>query len=121
MTVTRGEIWYADLDPTKGSEQSGVRPVLILQNDAVSRYTSTVLAVPLTTNLTRASLPTSTRIRAGEGGLPADSIALCHQTRALDVRRLSDRLGIVSSEVMHGIDAVMMFALGIEINDQAGP
>jgi mRNA interferase MazF len=81
MTVGRGEIWLADLNPTRGSEQAGVRPVLIFQNDRVSRFSTTVLAIPLTTNLRRASLPTCAQISKGEGGLASDSVALCHQLR----------------------------------------
>ena len=88
MTVGRGEIWLADLNPTRGSEQAGVRPVLIFQNDMVSRFTATVLTIPLTTNIRRAFLPTCTRISKGEGGLASDSVALCHQLRVLDTTRL---------------------------------
>lgn len=79
MTVQRGELWWAELDPTQGSEQAGTRPVLIFQNDAVSRFTTTVLAIPLTTNLRRALLPTGVRISAGEGGLTSDSVVLCNR------------------------------------------
>lgn len=79
MTVRCGEICWADLDPIRGSEQVGVRPVLIFQNDAVSRFTTTVLAIPLTTNLRRALLPSCVRIPQGEGGLTSESVALCYQ------------------------------------------
>jgi mRNA interferase MazF len=120
LTVSRGEIWYADLDPTQGSEQSGVRPVLVVQNDAVNRYTSTILSVPLTTNLSRASLPTCIWIPAGDGGLASDSVALCHQTRALDVRRLTERLGSLSPEVMRSVTAVLAFSFGIRASEESG-
>jgi mRNA interferase MazF len=100
MTVGRGEIWLADLNPTRGSEQAGVRPVLIFQNEMVSRFTATVLTIPLTTNIRRASLPTCTQISKGEGGLASDSVALCHQLRVLDTTRLRRKLGTVSQATL---------------------
>lgn len=83
MTIKRGEIWLADLTPTRGSEQAGTRPVLILQNNSVNRFTTTFLAIPLTTNLRRAALPTCALLPVGEGGLAHESVALCHQLRVL--------------------------------------
>ena len=112
MTVGRGEIWVADLNPTRGSEQAGVRSVLIFQNDIVSRFTATVLAIPLTTNLRRASLPTCMQISKGEGGLASDSVALCHQLRVLDTTRLQRKLGTVSQTTLLTIESVVMFTLG---------
>ena len=88
MTVMRGEIWLADLNPTRGSEQAGTRPVLILQNNVINKYTTTILAIPLTTNLRRAALPSCVQISKGEGGLASDSVVLCHQLRVLDKTRL---------------------------------
>src|SRR5438132_14341600 len=105
MTIRRGEIWLADLNPSRGSEQAGIRPVLIFQNNSINRFTSTFLTIPLTTNLRRASLPTCVLVREGEGGLARDSVALCHQLRVLDKLRLVRRLGIVSDEVMTGIES----------------
>ena len=69
MTVRRGERWLADLDPARGSEQTGSRPVLVVQNDVISKFTTTVLTIPLTTNLRRASLPSCVLLAKGEGGL----------------------------------------------------
>jgi len=88
MTVRRGEIWLANLNPIRGSEQAGTRPVLIFQNDAINRFTTTFLSIPLTTNLRRASLPSCLTIPQGEGGLSKESVALCHQLRVLDGARL---------------------------------
>ena len=76
MIVKRGEIWLADLNPIRGSAQAGVRPVLIFQSDTINRFTTTVLAIPLTTNLRRASLPSCVRISKDEGGLTNDSVPL---------------------------------------------
>jgi mRNA interferase MazF len=98
MIVQRGEIWFANLNPARGSEQAGMRPVLIFQNDAINRLTTTVLAIPFTTNLRRAALPSCVRIAQGEGGLEVDSVVLCHQLRALDKSRLQRKLGTVSHE-----------------------
>jgi mRNA interferase MazF len=112
MTVGRGEIWLADLNPTRGSEQAGVRPVLIFQNDIVSRFSTTVLAIPLTTNLRRASLPTCAQISKGEGGPASDSVALCHQLRVLDTTRLRRKLGMVSQATLSTIESVVLFTLG---------
>ena len=113
MTVRRGEIWWADLNPIRGSEQAGVRPVLILQNDAINKFTSTVLAIPLTTNLRRAALPSCVLIPRGEGGLASDSVALCHQLRVLDTNRLQRKLGTVSSAILTMVEQRLLFTLGI--------
>jgi mRNA interferase MazF len=90
--IRRGEIWLANLNPTQGSEQAGIRPVIIFQNDLVSRYSSTILTIPLTTNQRRASLPICLGIPQGEGGLTQDSVALCFQMRVLNKTRLIKNL-----------------------------
>ena len=113
MTVKRGEVWYAELSPTRGSEQAGTRPVLVVQNDAVNRFTTTVLAIPLTTNLRRAALPTCVQVVIGEGGLPDESVLLCHQMRALDKNRLRNRLGAVSEQTMVTVESCILFTLGV--------
>ena len=113
MTVSRGEIWLADLNPTQGSEQSGTRPVLIFQNNSINRFTSTFLTIPLTTNLRRASLPTCVFVRQGEGGLIKDSVALCHQLRVIDKLRLLRRLGTVSDDVMMAVESCVAFTTGM--------
>ena len=115
MTVQRGEVWLADLNPTRGAEQAGTRPVLILQNDAVNPFTRTVLAVPFTTNLRRALLPSCVHVAKGEGGLTTDSVALCHQLRVLDKARLLHRLGAVSPEALAAAEDCVLFTLGIEL------
>ncbi|MBI1763599.1 MAG: type II toxin-antitoxin system PemK/MazF family toxin [Acidobacteria bacterium] len=115
MNVKRGEIWLADLDPIQGSEQAGIRPVLILQNNHINRFTTTILAIPLTTNVQRAALPTAVLIAQGEGNLMKDSVALCHQMRALDVTRLRRRFGLVSDAVIVKIETRLLYALGIKL------
>lgn len=113
MIVKRGEIWLADLNPVRGSEQAGVRPVLIFQNNTINRFTTTVLAIPFTTNLRRASLPSCIRISTGDGGLTNDSVALCHQLRVLDQMRLRHKLGTVKQDTLSTIENCVLFTMGI--------
>jgi mRNA interferase MazF len=113
MTIRRGEIWLANLNPTRGSEQTGIRPVLIFQTDLLNRFTTTVLTIPLTTNLRRASLPSCVSISREEGGLVSDSVALCHQLRVLDKSRLQRKLGTVSQQTLSAIESGMLFTMGI--------
>lgn len=113
MTIRRGEVWLAELNPIRGFEQAGIRPVLILQNNSINRFTNTFLAIPLTTNLRRASLPTSVFLAESEGGLDKDSVALCHQLRVLDKSRLMRRLGLISELKLAEIDRCVLFTIGI--------
>jgi mRNA interferase MazF len=113
LTPVRGELWWATLDPIVGSEQGGRRPVLILQNDAISGFTSTMIAVPLTTNLRRSQLPSSAFIPSAGTGLISDSVALCHQMRVLDKARLHSRIGTVTPEVTLQVEYAVLFTLGI--------
>jgi mRNA interferase MazF len=113
MTVKRSEVWLADLNPTRGSEQAGTRPVLIFQNDLINKFTTTVLTTPFTTNLRRASLPSCVQVSEGEGGLDSDSVALCHQLRVLDKTRLQRKLGELSEGTMAAIESRVVFTMGI--------
>ncbi len=111
--MKHGEIYLADLNPTQGSEQAGRRPVLVFQNDLISRFTRTVVCIPFTTNLRRAQLPSCLLVQAREGGLARDSVLLCHQIRVLDQNRLITRLGQVSDSILAEVDRVVTFTLGI--------
>ena len=113
MIIKRGEVWLAELNPVRGSEQAGTRPVLIIQNNSINRFTNTFLTIPLTTNLRRASLPTCVLLSEGEGGLLKDSVALCHQLRVLDKSRLVRRLGSVSGLTLDALDRCVLFTIGI--------
>ena len=115
MTILRGEIWLAELSPVRGSEQAGTRPVLVMQTNAINRFTTTVLVIPFTTNLRRASLPSCIQVSAGEGGLSSESVALCHQLRVLDKTRLTKRLGEVGAATLEKIETCVLFTLGIKI------
>jgi mRNA interferase MazF len=112
MTIERGEVWLANLEPTRGSEQAGTRPAIVFQNDMISRFSTTVLTIPLTSNLRRASLPTCLLISSGDGGLAQDSVALCHQMRALDKTRLLRKLGQLKPETIKQLEEIVLFTLG---------
>ncbi|MDY7014376.1 MAG: type II toxin-antitoxin system PemK/MazF family toxin, partial [Cyanobacteriota bacterium] len=105
----------ANLNPVQGSEQAGTRPVIVFQNDVVSQYSTTIIAIPLTTNQRRASLPICLPIAQGDGGLSQDSVALCFQLRVLDKTRLIRRLGQLSSETVVKLEEVVLLTLGIEL------
>ena len=114
MTARRSEIWYADLDPTQGSEQAGVRPVLVFQNNRINAAISTAIVIPLTTNLRRAALPSCLQVARGEGGLTMESVLLCHQMRVLDEARLTRKLGQVSEQIMADAENCVLYTLGIQ-------
>jgi mRNA interferase MazF len=110
--LKRGQIWLADLNPTQGSEQAGIRPVIIFQNDLVSQFSTTTIAIPLSTNQRRAALPICLLIEQGNGGLSQDSIALCFQMRVLDKTRLSRLLGQLNLEIIDRLEEVVLLTLG---------
>ena len=103
-TVKRGEIYYADLSPVVGSEQGGVRPVLIVQNDTGNRHSPTVIAAAITSQMGKAKLPTHIELQAMRYGLPKESVVLLEQVRTLDKQRLRQRMGQVDSDVMEKVD-----------------
>jgi mRNA interferase MazF len=110
--LKRGEVWLADLNPTQGSEQAGIRPIIIFQNDLISQFSTTIIAIPLTTNQRRAALPICLPIEQGNGGLSQDSVALCFQMRVLDKMRLIRQLGQLSPEVIAELEQVVLLTLG---------
>ena len=93
MSVKRGDIYYADLSPVVGSEQGGLRPVLIIQNDVGNRYSPTVIAAAITSRMGKTRLPTHIDIYAERAGLAKDSVILLEQIRTLDKRRLKEKMG----------------------------
>ena len=112
-SVKRGDIYYADLSPVVGSEQGGMRPVLIIQNDVGHRYSPTVIAAAITSRLGKTKLPTHIDIHADRAGLSRDSIVLLEQLRTLDKRRLRERLGALDEESMREIDHAIAVSLGL--------
>jgi mRNA interferase MazF len=111
--MIRGEVWLAGLDPVRGSEQAGTRPVLILQADPLNAFLRTVVVIPFTTNLAWARFPYCVLLSAGDGGLISDSVALCHQIRVSDKTRLLRRLGQISDAGMAAVEQAIRVTVGM--------
>ncbi|MCD7944487.1 MAG: type II toxin-antitoxin system PemK/MazF family toxin [Clostridia bacterium] len=111
--VRRGDIYYADLSPVIGSEQGGVRPVLIVQNDVGNRYSPTVIAAAITSRTDKTSLPTHIDISAYNTGLSKSSVVLMEQIRTLDKRRLCERIGHLDEDFMGVIDEALSVSFGL--------
>ena len=112
MDIKRGEVFYADLSPVVGSEQGGVRPVLILQNDVGNKYSPTVIVTAITSQLGKAKLPTHVELPAGEYNLPKNSVALLEQIRTLDKRRLQEKVTTLSPAKMKEVNKALLISLG---------
>ena len=112
-SVKRGDIYYADLSPVVGSEQGGMRPVLIVQNDTGNRYSPTVIVAAITSQTGKAKLPTHIDLAAQNSGLTRDSVVLLEQIRTLDKRRLREKMGRVDKELMDKIDAAIAVSFGL--------
>lgn len=113
LTVKRGEIYYADLSPVVGSEQGGIRPVLIIQNDVGNRYSPTVIAAAITSQREKAKLPTHIALIAESCGLTKDSVILLEQIRTIDKRRLKERMGSIPIEAMKQVDHALEISFGL--------
>ncbi|AOT71703.1 MULTISPECIES: type II toxin-antitoxin system PemK/MazF family toxin [Geosporobacter] len=113
MIVKRGDIFYADLSPVIGSEQGGVRPVLIVQNDVGNKYSPTVIVAAITSQINKAKLPTHLEISATEYGLSKDSVVLLEQIRTIDKKRLREKLGHLDEEMMHKVDEALSISFGL--------
>ena len=113
-SVKRGDIFYADLSPVVGSEQGGVRPVLIVQNDTGNRHSPTVIAAAITSQTGKARLPTHISVSPLSCGLPKQSIILLEQVRTLDKRRLRERAGRIPEDDMRRVDEALGVSMGLE-------
>ena len=113
LTVKRGDIYYADLSPVIGSEQGGVRPVLIIQNDIGNRFSPTVIAAAITSQSEKANLPTHIKVNRAGSGLAKDSIVLLEQVRTIDKRRLKERMGSLDSSCMDQINQALSISFGL--------
>ncbi len=111
--IKRGDIYYADLSPVVGSEQGGLRPVLIIQNDVGNRYSPTVIAAAITSRMGKTKLPTHIDVYAERAGLSRDSIVLLEQLRTLDKRRLREKMGHLDEGLMGEIDTAIAVSLGL--------
>ncbi|MBP5177074.1 MAG: type II toxin-antitoxin system PemK/MazF family toxin, partial [Clostridia bacterium] len=105
--IKRGELYYADLSPVVGSEQGGVRPVLVVQNDVGNRYSPTVIAAAVTSKLDKARLPTHIELSAAVYGLNKNSVVLLEQIRTIDKRRLKERIGSLPPALMKAVDRAL--------------
>ena len=117
MFVKRGEIYYADLSPVVGSEQGGMRPVLIVQNDVGNRHSPTVIAAATTSQKDKSRLPTHISINADRCGLAKDSIVLLEQVRTLDKQRLKERMGELDEGAMNKVDNALSVSFGLSGNN----
>ena len=113
MQVRRGDIYYADLSPVVGSEQGGVRPVLIVQNDVGNRFSPTVIAAAITSQKDKTNLPTHIALEAARTGLQRDSIVLLEQVRTLDKHRLKEKMGKLDDEAMREVNNAIGISLGL--------
>ena len=113
MSVKRGDIYYADLSPVVGSEQGGMRPVLIIQNDVGNRYSPTVIAAAITSRMGKTRLPTHIDIYAERVGLAKDSVVLLEQIRTLDKRRLKEKMGHLDDKMMAEVNNAIAVSFGL--------
>ena len=113
MSVKRGEIYYADLSPVVGSEQGGVRPVLIVQNDVGNKHSPTVIAAAITSQREKAKLPTHIELEADSCGLSKDSVVLLEQIRTIDKKRLKEKIGHLDDKLMTKVNAALEISFGL--------
>ncbi len=113
MQVKRGDIYYADLSPVVGSEQGGIRPVLIIQNDVGNRYSPTVICAAITSRMNKAKLPTHIEIDSRRCQIMKDSVILLEQIRTIDKQRLKDMIGHLDKERMRSVDEAIRISLAL--------
>lgn len=113
MKVKRGDVFYADLSPVVGSEQGGVRPVLIVQNDMGNKYSPTVIIAAITSQTNKTKLPTHVSIDPNIG-LPKNSVVLMEQVRTIDKKRLRDKVGSFNEDTMVKVDRALMLSVGLK-------
>ena len=114
VVVKRGDIYYADLSPVIGSEQGGIRPVLIIQNDVGNKYSPTVIAAAITSQINKAKMPTHIELPASEYGLYKDSVVLLEQIRTIDKRRLREKVAHLDKGLMENVNSALAVSFGIE-------
>ena len=113
IMIKRGELYYADLSPVVGSEQGGVRPILIVQNDTGNKYSPTIIAAAITSQLNKAKLPTHIELSANEFGLLKDSVILLEQVRTIDKKRLREKIGRLDDTLIAKVDEALGISFGI--------
>ena len=113
MNIKRGDIYYADLSPVIGSEQGGLRPVLIVQNDVGNRYSPTVIAAAITSKMSKTKLPTHLDVLGEDAGLAKDSIILLEQIRTIDKKRLKEKMGHLDERTMTSVNSAIQVSFGL--------
>jgi mRNA interferase MazF len=113
LIVKRGDVYFADLSPVVGSEQGGVRPVLVIQNDIGNRFSPTVIVAAITAQIQKAKLPTHVEIDAKRYGFERDSVILLEQIRTIDKQRLTDKITHLDEEMMDKVDEALQISLGL--------
>lgn len=113
VVIKRGDIFYADLNPVVGSEQGGVRPVLVIQNDIGNKYSPTVIVAAITSRIDKAKLPTHVEIKAEESNLDKDSVILLEQIRTIDKKRLQRQIAHLDSEIIKKVEEALEISLGL--------
>lgn len=113
MSVKRGDVYYADLNPVVGSEQGGVRPVLVIQNDIGNKYSPTVIVAAITSKIDKAKLPTHIEIRSDESNLEKDSVILLEQIRTIDKRRLQRQVAHLDADIIERVNEALEISLGL--------
>ena len=113
MNVKRGDIFYADLSPVIGSEQGGVRPVIVVQNDIGNKYSPTIIVAAITSQINKAKMPTHIELDANEYGLSKDSVVLAEQIRTIDKRRLKEKIGHLDDELMTRVNEALEISFGL--------
>lgn len=114
--VKRGDVFYAELDPVIGSEQGGVRPVLIIQNDVGNQHSPTTIVVAITGQLTKAKLPTHVDLAGRENGLAKNSVVLVEQVRTIDKTRLKEYICTLDKQIMEQVDQALLISMGLRWN-----
>ena len=113
MTIRRGEVYFAQLNPVVGSEQGGIRPVLVVQNDVGNQYSPTTIVLAITSQINKAKLPTHVELRAAKYGLDKDSVILGEQIRTIDKTRLKQRIALLDEETMAKVNHALEISLGL--------
>lgn len=114
ITVKRGDIFYADLSPVIGSEQGGIRPVIIIQNDIGNKYSPTIIIAAITSQINKAKLPTHVEISSEEYGLNKDSVVLLEQIRTIDKKRLKEKIGHMTEKDINKVDEALIVSLDLK-------
>jgi mRNA interferase MazF len=114
LMIRRGDIYYADLRPVVGSEQGGIRPVLIIQNDTGNKHSPTVICAAITSRMNKAKLPTHVELSAGRCNMMKDSVILLEQLRTIDKQRLKERICHLSGELLAQVDKALLVSLDLD-------